>query len=176
LTKDIDILWFISTVAFIFSLLLSFRQRVELEHFAPYLILALPLVAQTFYHSYRVRLKMFRTKYRIAFVLSLILLLLNYLVVFFNKELYLFIDNPQKHFAYNMHVAKELADELKSRGIICVNTETKMSNRLRFYGVTNCNVNILLEKTLKQQSKNSVTISYRNRAVYIGDVTEIYTN
>ncbi|EDZ62960.1 hypothetical protein SMGD1_1939 [Sulfurimonas gotlandica GD1] len=176
LTKQIDILWFISSVAFVFSLLLSFRQRIELEHFAPYLILALPLAAQTFYHSYRVRLKIFRTKYRVAFVVSLVLLMLNSLVVFFNKEIYIFIDNPQNHFAYNMHVAKELADELKSRGIECVDTDYKMSSRLKFYGVTNCNTNVLVEISKKEENRNNVTISYSNRPVYFAIVTKVNTN
>ncbi len=176
LTKDIDIIWFISSTAFIFSLLLSFRQRVELEHFAPYLILALPLAAQTFYHSYRVRLKIFRTKYRVAFIVSLILLVMNSLVVFFNKELYLFIQRPQKHFAYKMHVAKELAQELKRRDIMCVKTDSKMSSRLKFYGVTNCNTHFLIEKNIKLQNRKNVTISYKDRVVYAGYVTEINTN
>ncbi|WP_372999449.1 hypothetical protein [Sulfurimonas sp.] len=176
LTKQIDILWFIASVAFVFSLLLSFRQRIELEDFAPYLILALPLAAQTFYHSYRVRLKMFRTKYRVAFVISLVLLVLNSLVVFFNKEIYVFIDKPKNHFAYNMHVAKELANELKSRGIECIDTDYKMASRLKFYGVTNCNTYILTEKNLKYQNRESVTISYKNRAVYKAIVTKVNTN
>ena len=173
LTKDIDILWFISSIAFIFSLLLSFRQRVELEHFAPYLILALPLTAQTFYHSYRVRLKIFRTRYRVAFSVSLILLIFNSLVVIFNKEFYTFIDNPKKHFAYNMHVAKELAFELKSKNIDCVKTDYKMASRLKFYGVTNCNTNILLENVKEDENKKNVTISYKNRAVYSAYVTKL---
>ena len=176
LTKQIDILWFIASVAFVFSLLLSFRQKIELEDFAPYLILALPLAAQTFSHSYRVRLKMFRTKYRVVFVVSLILLVLNSLVVFFNKDIYIFIDKPKNHFAYNMHVAKELANELKNRGIKCVNTDYKMASRLKFYGVTNCNTNILTEKSLKYQNRESVTISYNNRAVYKAIVTKVNTN
>lgn len=176
LTKQIDILWFIASVAFVFSLLLSFRQKIELEDFAPYLILALPLAAQTFSHSYRVRLKMFRTKYRVVFVVSLVLLVLNSLVVFFNKDIYIFIDKPKNHFAYNMHVAKELANELKNRGIECVNTDYKMASRLKFYGVTNCNTNILTEKSLKYQNRESVTISYNNRAVYKAIVTKVNTN
>nr|MDA3908441.1 hypothetical protein [Sulfurimonas sp.] len=176
LTKQIDILWFIASVAFVFSLLLSFRQRIELEHFAPYLILALPLAAQTFGHSYRVRLKMFRTKYKAAFVISLVLLVLNSLVVFFNKEIYVFIDKPQNHFAYNMHVAKELANELKSRGIECVDTDYKMQSRLKFYGVTNCNTSIVAEVSLKNQNRKNVTISYSNRPVYKASVTKVNTN
>ncbi|WP_373036663.1 hypothetical protein [Sulfurimonas sp.] len=176
LTKDIDILWFISSVAFVFSLLLSFRQRIELEHFAPYLILALPLAGEMFYHSYRVRLKVFRTKYRVAFIVSLVFLVLNSLVVFFNKELYLVLDNPKKHFAYNMHVAKELAQELKHRGIECVDTDTQMLSRLKFYGVTNCNTTLLVENSSIEEEESSVTISYKNRAVYHASVTNVNIN
>lgn len=176
LSKDIDILWFISSVAFVVSLLLSFRQRVELEHFAPYLILALPLAGQTFYNSYRVRLKMFRTKYKVAFNISIILLIINSLVVFFNKELYPFIDRPEKHFAYDMHVAKELAHKLKDRSILCIKTDNKMSSRLKFYGVTNCNEKIIYKVKSMEKKENSVTISYKNRVVYVGNVTEINTN
>jgi hypothetical protein len=109
LTKEFDMLWFVSTVALLFSLLLSFRQRVPIEYFAPYVILCLPLVAQTFEHSYRVRLSIFRRNYRVAFVVSLVLLLINSTVVFFNKYLYYVIEEPKKHFSYKMHVAKELA-------------------------------------------------------------------
>jgi len=176
LTKDIEILWFIATVPFLLSLILSFRQRIELEVFAPYLILALVLAAQTFYHSYRVRLKMFKTNYRLAFTLSLIFLILNTLVVFFNKELYPYLNKPQSHFAYNMHVAKELASELKSRGIECVNTDYKMSSRLRFYGVTNCNTYKLTQVSKNIKNVDTVTISYKNRPVYYGNVTKVNTN
>lgn len=176
LTKDIEILWFIATVPFLLSLILSFRQRIELEVFAPYLILALVLAAQTFYHSYRVRLKMFKTNYRLAFTLSLIFLILNTLVVFFNKELYPYLNKPQSHFAYNMHVAKELAFELKSRGIECVDTDYKMSSRLRFYGVTNCNTYKLTQVSKNIKNVDTVTISYKNRPVYYGNVTKVNTN
>jgi len=101
---------------------------------------------------------------------------LNSLVVFFNKEIYILIDKPQNHFAYNMHVAKELAYELKNRGIECVDTDYKMASRLKFYGVTNCNTNILTEKSLKDKNKKNVTISYSNRAVYKAYVTKVNTN
>ena len=173
LTKDVDILWFISSIVFVLSLLLSFRQRVNIEYFAPYLILALPLVAQTFEHSYRVRLTIFRKNYRAIFVVSLLLLLINSSVVFFNKYLYYIIDNPKKHFTYKMHVAKELAIKLKDNGISCVDTNIKMSQRLNFYGVTKCNKHILDENILDLPNSTNVTISYGNRVVYLASVTNI---
>ncbi|MBU1657872.1 hypothetical protein KKG72_02330 [bacterium] len=173
LTKNIDLLWFISFVPLIFSLLLSFRQRVDVEHFAPYLIIALPLAAQTFYSSYRIRLKIFRKKYKILFTVSLIFLLLNSFLVFFNKYLYNVLENPRKHFAYKMHIAKELADKLKKSGITCVHTNDQMLKRLKFYGVTECNENILTEKDMNNPDAQYATISYKNKIVYIYNVTKI---
>ncbi len=173
LIKDIDILWFIATVAFIFSLLLSFRQRVNLEYFAPYLMLALPLMAQTFEHSYRVRLNQFKKRYRLIFIVSLSLLFINSSVIFFNQYLYLIIEKPRKHFSYKMHVAKELAAKLKEKNITCVQTDKKMSIRLEYYGVTKCNKYLLQKNQLDSNHKDNVTISYKNRVVYSARVTKL---
>lgn len=173
-TKEIDLLWFIASVTLLFSILLSFRQRVDIEHFAPYVIVALPLAAKTFVSSYKVRLKIFRKNYRNIFTLSLIFLLLNALVVFFNKELYLFIKNPQTHFAYKMHVAKELALELKKQNIDCVKTKESMALRLRFYGVNNCDSYTLVENELNNNERvSNVTISYKNKPIFKSTVTKI---
>ncbi len=176
LTRDIDILWFISTTALIFSLLLSFRQRIGIEYFAPYLILALPLIAQTFEHSYRVRLNIFRKNYKLAFMVSLALLLINSSAVLFNKYLYQVIKEPKKHFSYNLHVAKELSQELKKRGVSCVDTNKKMSKRLAFYGVTKCNNYLLQENLPTLRNLDSVTIGYKDRVVYSANVTKININ
>ncbi|MFA5234276.1 MAG: hypothetical protein WC390_07750 [Sulfurimonas sp.] len=176
LTKDMEILWFIAATALVFSLLLSFRQRIGVEYFAPYLILALPLIAQAFESSYRVRLSMFRKKYRLAFVVSLALLLINSSAVLFNKYLYHLVKEPKKHFSYNLHVAKELSQELKKRGINCVQTNAKMAKRLEFYGVTKCNNYLLEENYLNATKLDSVTISYKNRLVYSANVTKININ
>jgi len=174
LTKELDIIWFISSTVLIISLILSFRQSVKIEHFAPYLIVALPIVAKNFISSYRVRLKQFRNGYKMMFVVSLILLFINTVTVLFNKELYKIIEFPEKHFVYKFHVAKELANELKNRSINCVNTDKQMQTRLYFYGVTQCNKYILTKQHIDKKNKNSVTISYKNRPVYFADVTNIY--
>jgi len=176
LNKDMDILWYISSTALIVSLLLSFRQRIHVEHFAPYLIVALPVMAQVFIHSYRVRLKIFRKRYRVIFIITLVFLFINSSVVFFNKYLYPVMDNPKKHFAYKMHVAKELSRKLKSMGVNCLESDEKMSKRLKFYNVTKCNNYILLENNLNSSIRSNVTISYKNRLVYKANVTKININ
>lgn len=171
LTNRMDLLWYISTTALLFSLLLSFRQSIPFEHFAPYLIIALPLAAQTFVHSYRVRLKEHRRAYKLAFTLSFAFLILNTLAVFFNKELYVFIENPKKHFAYDFHIARELSEKLKSKKIDCVLTDEKMQLRLQFYGVNKCSYNLIQEKSRQTQEQNNVTISYKKKLLYTSDVT-----
>ena len=175
LSKDINVLWFISSVPLLISLLLSFRQNIVIENFAPYLIIALPLSAQTFYAAYRVRLKPFRTKYKIIFALSALFLSINFIVVLFNRELYLFIEKPKNHFARKMHIAKELAYELKKRGINCISNQGLMAERLKFYGIDNCGEYQLIEQDLDNNEKNNVTISYKYRPIYKAIVTNINT-
>jgi len=173
LLSQVDMLWYLSSIILILSLILSFRQRIPLEHFGPYLIIALPIAAQSFISSYRVRLKIFRTPYRVAFIVSLVFLLLNTFVVLFNKELYRVIENPRKHFAYEMHVAKELSEKLKKDKITCLVTDVKMQERLRFYGIKKCKSICLIQKKVNDINKNDVTISYKNRVVYRANVTKI---
>lgn len=173
LTNKVDMLWYIASTALIFGLLLSFRQNIKVEVFAPYLIIALPLAAQTFVSSYRVRLKMFRTRYKAMFLVSFIFLLLNTFAVFFNKDLYLLIENPKNNFVYNMHIAKDLARELKGLGVTCVTTEQDMQLRLKFYKIDYCEEHRLKEIPLNEQSPNNVTISYKNKELYKGYVTNI---
>ena len=171
-TKTDDFLWCLAATALIFSLLLSLRQQIEVEVFAPYLILAMPLAAQAFFRSYRVRLKMFRGKYRTVFTISLILLVINVLVVMFNKELYRFIEKPSKHFAYDHHVAKDLASQLKDAGVACVHTEDdEMQLRLQFYGIEACQNNILSSQS--DQNMTPVTIRYNGVTVYEKYVSKV---
>lgn len=176
LTDKIDLLWYVSATGFLFSMLLSFRQSITFEHFAPYLIVALPLAAQTFIYSYNVRLKEHRKAYKMAFVLSFVFLTLNSLAVFFNKELYHFVENPKKHFAYDFHVAKELAFSLKEQGFYCVSVDEKMQLRLAFYGIQKCEKRSLYESIAESAESETVTIRYRNTPLYTYSVTNINKN
>lgn len=171
-TKQYDLLWYLASTALVFSLLLSFRQRIELQMFAPYLILAMPLAAQSFFHSYRVRLKMFRSTYRSLFAVSFVILISNALVVLFNKELYRLLDPDQTHFAHRQHIAKELAAELKREGVTCVEAQTRqMQLRLKFYGIAFCREAFLGDDPVGEAE--SVTISYAGAPVYQGYVTKV---
>ncbi len=172
ITSQEDILWYISASALVLSLILSFRQRLHLEDFAPYILLALPLAAQTFYHSYRVRLKQFRGTYKLFFVLSLLFLFLNATAILFNKYLYRVLDDPKEHFAYEMHIAKDLAQKLKEKKLRCIDVnDKKLQTRLNFYGVGYCTKNQLSHNM--SENAQSVTIRYKDAKVYQAYVTEL---
>jgi hypothetical protein len=173
IAREWDVIWMISMSAFIVSLLLSFRQKVEVQSFAPYLLIALPLAAQTFFHTYRVRLREFRKRYRFLFYSAFTLLIANALAVFFNHYLYHFLSNPMRHFSYPMHIAKELSHQLHKNNIHCVDAENdKLQLRLRFYGITQCENYRLSEKAARGSKK--VTISYTGKPIYFIYVTKIH--
>lgn len=174
ISKEWDMIGIIALSAFVFSFLLSFRQKVEIHHFAPYLFLMFPIAAQTFLHTYRIRLNEFRVRYKILLYSALFLLLVNSLVVFFNPYFYRWVDKPSRHFAYSMHVAKELGTYLKQQHISCINCkDEKMQLRLRFYGISHCDA-VRLQEDYSTGGKK-VTISYINKPVFTGYVTKLNT-
>lgn len=171
-TKRQDILWYLSSIVLVTSLLLSLRQQIAIQYFAPYLILAMPLAAQTFLNSYRVRLSMFRGKYRALFSLSLALLVINAVIVMFNRELYQFMERPSKHFAYDHHVAKEVASVLHENSISCIDADNKkMQLRLQFYGVDKCSQYHL--NSVYDAEAVPVTIRYNGISVYERYVSKV---
>ncbi|MEN8147882.1 MAG: hypothetical protein ABFR02_09725 [Campylobacterota bacterium] len=172
ISKEYDITLYVSGVVFVLSLLLSFRQQIHIEHFAPYLMLLLPLAAQTFFSSYRVRLRIFRGRYRVMLAVGFAILAVHFFLLLFNKGLYLFLENPHKHFAYKTHIAKELAINLKSKNIGCVSAESQhLQNRLKFYGIDECSDRVLYEVPIDINS--DVTIRYVGQIVATYNVTEL---
>lgn len=134
--KRKTLLWWISFGAFICSLLLSFRQKIPIDDFAPYLIIATPLMVRAFFSSYRVRLPEFRRTHKVFLTCVLISLFFSAFLAFFNQSMYGFFENPKKHFAYPYHVAKELSNELKKRKETSLHVEdSRLALRLKFYGI-----------------------------------------
>lgn len=129
--------WFVSIVAFAFSLILSFRQKIDIADFAPFVIIAIPMMVKLFMHSYRVRLRQFRSYHKIGVNIVLVVLVLNFLILHFNKPLYIVLSNPSKHFAYDYHFVDDISKELKKRNINNVFCEDeKLQLRLQMYGIS----------------------------------------
>jgi len=154
-----SLLFFIATATLVFSFLLSFRQRIPIESFAPFLTISMPLVAQMFLRSYYIRLKEHRSFYRNSLMIVVGTLIFSSLIIIFNPLWYYLIKNPDKHFARNHHIAKDLAHELKNIGISNVRIEDKrMTQRLRFYGIGSKNDYMLSNTDVPNSQK--VTIRY----------------
>lgn len=129
------LLWFIASTSFLFCLIFSMRQRLYLEDFLPFCVIATPLIIATLMNSYRIRLPNLRLKYTILIQSALIFLVLFYLAIIFNTLLYGLLSDHKKHFVYNYHFAKELAISLKNRGLNEIKTDPQMQLRLKFYGI-----------------------------------------
>jgi len=170
-SKKEDIALYIGGGVFIASLLLSFRQQIHIESFAPYLMLLLPLAAQTFFSSYRVRLREFRGRYRMLLAVGFALLSVHFFLLLFNQGVYLFLENPKDHFAYKAHIAKELAMKLHEKEIDCIFISNRnLQNRLEFYGVKRCK-NQILEEVLVNE-KADVTVRYMGKVAAAYNVTK----
>jgi len=134
--KNRTLTWYISSTSLLFSLLLSLRQRVYIEDYAPFVVIFLPYMIKIFFHTIRVRLPQFRKYHYYISFLVLIILFLNILGTLFYKSIYLLLDNPKKHFAYKYNIAKEVSKQLKKNGINKIESDDKkLLLRLRFYGI-----------------------------------------
>ena len=172
--EERTLLWYLGTTAFLFSLLLSFRQQMKLEELAPYIIVATPIMVKTFLSSYRIRLRQFRRQYRILLMVGMSFLILSTLSIFLNKYLYLFISKPSKHFVYKNHIAKELSDELKKMDIHALVTRSeRLQLRLKFYGIEKA-YDVNLEKYRPSLESQSVTVRYNEMNVSRFYVTKLY--
>ena len=154
-----DLLWFIAICSFCFCMIVSVRQRLELEQFLPFCVIATPLMVRIFFNSYRVRLPKFRKGHKICTGLVMLFLIFNWSVIIFNQIFYLFLNDPTKHLTYKFDVAKELADKLKEAGVQDIATEdTRLALRLKFYGIKtkSYSKNLLASADLDEKSKFSI--------------------
>ena len=154
-----DLLWFIAICSFCFCMIVSVRQRLELEQFLPFCVIATPLMVRVFFNSYRVRLPKFRKGHKICTSLVMLFLIFNWSAIIFNQVFYLFLSDPTKHLTYKFDVAKELADKLKEAGVQDITTEdTRLALRLKFYGIKtkSYSKNLLASADLDEKSKFSI--------------------
>jgi hypothetical protein len=136
LKEEKSLIWYISFIAFAFSLLLSIRQRVYITDFAPYVMIAVIPMVDFFNRTIGVRLPEHRKWYRYGLRVVLSFLMLSFFLILSHKALFLFWENPKKHFAYRIYQPYFLAKELKENGIECYDGVEQY--QLRYYGLTPC--------------------------------------
>ena len=160
-----DLYWYIAMTALGLSLLFSLRQKIAIDDFAPFVVIAIPLMVRLSIHSLRVRLKEFRTLNYLLIRISLGVLFLSFLLLVFNKSFYLYLENPSKHVANEHYVAKELASKLKNMNITKVSTNNKnLELRLKFYGI-GYDENIIISTKKIEKNNKTINVMYKHKII-----------
>ena len=164
--EEKNLLWYISFCSLLISLILSLRQRLLLEDFAPFVVIAIPLVVKVFFNSYRVRLPIHRKYHNVTFSIVFGFLFINLIVSYFNKPLYYLVKEPNNHVAYKYHIAKDLANILKEKHIKNINTkDEKLALRLKFYDIKKGGMLNLSHSSFKKTDFEKIDIQYFGKVI-----------
>jgi len=124
------ILWFISTGSLLISILLSFRQRIKIDDYAPYVIISVVFMVYIFFNDYRIRLKIFRPFYKKLFILLFSSLFLFDVFIFISPYML------NKKIVAQFRYSKEISEYLQINNIDYIKcNEQKFCKKLYFYGL-----------------------------------------
>lgn len=137
LHKGKNIIWYISFFVFIFSLIISIRQKIDIASFAPFVVIGIIPMMELYYKSLKVRLPEFQNKYKIGYRVIIFFLLLNAILIVTHSYTYKIMQKKELHFSHRTYYPYYLAKELKKNNIECFNSE-KYKYQLQFYGIKNC--------------------------------------
>ena len=171
-----NLLWYISFTALVVAILFSFRQKIYVQDFAPFVVIATPFMMKHFLSSMRVRLPEFRTKYYIGSLIVFGVLVLNTLSIGFNQIFYLFLKNPHDHFAIDYAFASQIADSLKSKSInsVSVVDDPRLQLRLEFYEIKNGG-NYVLRTKIDDTADATIKFNLLGKTIYGVNVTKLNT-
>lgn len=134
-----NLIWYISFIALIVSLILSIRQKIYITDFAPYVVISIVSMIEVFQRSIQVRLPVFQTTYKKTYYLVMATFILSSMVIVWHKAIFDLLDRPKTYFAYKIYYPYYKAKELKAQGVSCIeNLQSKSKYQFRFYGITDC--------------------------------------
>ncbi|MDD3591944.1 MAG: hypothetical protein PHO65_04850 [Sulfurovum sp.] len=135
-----NLLWYISFTALAFSLLLSIRQRVHITDFAPYVMIAVPLMLSVFNQSMRVRLPQFRKMYQCGSHFIILTLIVSALAIITHKASYYYSGMHEKHFAKRIYAPYEKVKKLRAEGMKCYDGQHRSEwYQFQYYNMPLCN-------------------------------------
>ena len=166
LDKKRDIIFFITFFTFIISIILSFRQRIKIDDYAPFTLIYIVYMVKYYLNSYRVRLPKFRYFYKILFVFLLTTLMVFDFALFLNRY------TPAKNLSASYYFIKPLVKVLKRNNILQIKCDNpRLQKALEFYGIKKGNVYFL--KYVKK--KHRVSIFHKKRKIKEIDVSNLNT-
>jgi hypothetical protein len=136
LREEKNILWYISFGALILSLILSIRQRIVITDFAPYVIISIVLMLDSFNKRVRVRLPIYQKYYLIGFKIVIFNLSIVSSIIILHQPLFV---SKKHNFTSKIYYPFQLARELNKKNIKCYNTDKRdMVYQLHFYKIESC--------------------------------------
>ena len=161
-----DILFFIGSLSFLLSILLSFRQRIKIDDFAPFVLPYVIYMIKIFLTSYKVRLPRFRKSYKILFIVLFSSMLIFDISLFLNQY------TPAKNLSNSFYFVKNLALFLKKHNIQNINCNNNyFCKSLYFYGIKQGD-KYYLEYSIK---RNKVSIFHKQKKVLDINVSNLNT-
>ncbi len=161
-----EIIFFIAITSFLVSILFSFRQRIKIDDYAPFVLPYVLYMVKIFLNSYRVRLPRFRLSYKLLFIILFSSMILFDIVLFLNCY------TPAKKITSSFYFIKPLVKKLKNKKIdylYCNNS--KLCTSLYFYGINKGN-----KYYLKYEKSNfRVSIFHKKKRILIIDVSKLNT-
>jgi len=163
--KTPNLLWFISSFSLFFSILLSFRQKIKIDDYAPFVIISIIFMIKVFLNDYRVRLKIFRKPFKILFIF-LFGSLISFDVLLFSSKYFL-----HKQIVTQFNYSKEIATFLKEHNITEIQCSDKIfCKKLYFYGIKNGNKYYLIF----DKKREKVSILHNKVKLYEEYVSKLY--
>jgi len=134
-----ELLWYISFGALILSFGLSLQARIKITDFSAYMMLGTAVAIQTYLVSYRVRLPLFRSGYRLLFRVVFLSLVLSTLSIILHRPLYRLLGKIRYPVVAPVYEPFDKAKTLKRKDKDCTaEPQGKALYQLRYYGVKKC--------------------------------------
>jgi len=164
--KKRDIVFFIAFFTFIISVILSFRQKIKIDDYAPYTLIYVVYMVKYYLNSYRVRLPQFRTVYKTVFVILLGSLIVFDIALFLNRY------TPAKKLSGSYYYIKPLVKILKKNHIDYIYSDNRRFERcLNFYGINKGSEYYVIYS----KKDNKVSIFHKKKKIMQIDVSKLNT-
>ncbi len=161
-----DVLFFIGSFSFLLSIILSFRQRIKIDDYAPFVLPYVIYMIKVYLNSYKVRLPRFRTSYKFLFIFLFSTMFFFDIAIFLNRY------TPAKNLSGSFYFMKNLALFLKKNKINKIECNNKfLCKSLNFYGISNGKE----YKIYYSIKKNKVSIFHNKEKILDVNVSNLNT-
>lgn len=159
-----DIIFFVSITSFLLSVIFSFRQRIKIDDYAPFVLPYIIYMVKVYLNSYRVRLPKLRMGYKIIFIFLFFSMILFDVLLFYNKY------TPARNLSESFYFIKPLSKVLKRQNIDSISCNNKfLCKALNFYGIKSGNK----YKIYYSKKRKRVSIFHNKKKIYEIDVSKL---